>query len=333
MFRKMIAILLILCCLVGSAALAEGNYGWAVIDAKTSDRVHLREKEDVNSASKGLYFTGTVVTCLSDTTKTWVKVSIGSEVGYMKGEFLRVGGSVESRQPVGYVQSEGGAVLRARPSADAQARADLPRGSAVTIQGETHDRWYLVTAAGQEGYVFHEEISASLNLPKAMAYLEAMQNRQQVTEAETGKQLYLNQLGVDGRPYQYDSFAVLDLDGDQKAEVVLTIRDGYGSIVLDNQNGTIYAYLLWYRAMNGIKADGTYSYSSGAFDSGYARISFKDGVFTDKPFTYLENGVPYVNGKKASQSAFDAAVQQQEKKAEPAWFLYNAENVAALLSK
>ena len=172
MLKKTIAILLTLCCLLGSVALADGNYGWAVIDAKTSDRVHLREKGDINSKSKGLYFTGTVVTCLSDTKQTWVKVSIGSETGYMKSEFLRVGGSVTSRQPVGYVQSEGGAVLHARPNADSQARATLPRGSAVTIQGETHDRWYYVSAGGREGYVFHEEVSANLNLPKAWARAE-----------------------------------------------------------------------------------------------------------------------------------------------------------------
>ena len=333
MLKKMIAILLTVCCLLGCVALADGSYGWAVIDARTSDRVHLREKADIKSKSKGLYFTGTVVSCESDTSKTWIKVTIGSETGYMKAEFLRVGGSVKSRQPVGYVQAANGTVLHTRPSASSGTVTTLPRGSAVTIQGETSDRWYYVSAGSLTGYVFHDDVSANLNLPKSMTYLDVMQNRQLVTYVETGAKLYLNQLGLDGTTFQYESFAVLDLDNDNATEIVLTIKGGLGSIVLDGKSGNISAYLIYYRAMNEIKTDGTFSYSSGAADSGFARVNFKNGKVNLKPFTYLQGGVPYVNGKKSNQSSFDSAVQKQSKKSEPTWFLYTTENVQIVLNK
>ena len=333
MFKRIIAALLIIVCLLSATVLADGSYGTAVIDARTSDRVHLREKADIKSKSKGLYFTGTVVTCESDMNKAWIKVTIGSETGYMKAEYLRKSGNVKSRQPIGYVQAADGVVLRTRPNATARAVATLPRGSAVTIQGETSERWYYVSAGTMTGYVFHDDISANLNLPKSMKYLDVMLNRQQVTYAETGAKLYLNQLGLDGSVFQYESFAVLDLDGDNATEVVLTIRGGLGSIVLDSKNSNITAYLVYYRAMNEIKIDGTFSYSSGAADSGFARINFKNGKANFKPFTYLQSGVPYVNGKKSNQSSFDSAVQKQAKKAEPVWFVYNVENVQIILSK
>lgn len=333
MFKKIIAALLIMVFLLSGIVLADSNYGTAVIDARTSDRVHLREKADVKSKSKGLYFTGTIVTCESDTNKTWVKVTIGSETGYMKAEYLRKNGNVKSRQPIGYVQDANGVILRTRPSSSARTVSILPRGSAVTIQGETSERWYYVSAGTRTGYVFHDEISANLNLPKSMKYLDVMLNRQQVTYAETGTKLYLNQLGLDNSIFQYESFTALDLDRDNATEIVLTIRGGLGSIILDSKNSNITAYLVYYRAMNELKADGTFSYSNGAADSGFARISFKNGKSSFKPFTYLQNGVPYVNGKKTNQSSFDSAVQKQAKKAEPAWFIYNAENVQIILNK
>ena len=70
--------------LLTSAALADE----AIIDGKTSDRVHLRSGRSTASESLGLYFTGTRVLCEAEPQGDWVAVTIGNQMGYMKAEYL-----------------------------------------------------------------------------------------------------------------------------------------------------------------------------------------------------------------------------------------------------
>ena len=66
--------------LLASAALADE----AIIDGKTSDRVHLRAGRSTRSESLGLYFTGTRVLCEPEPQGDWVAVPIGSQTGYIQ---------------------------------------------------------------------------------------------------------------------------------------------------------------------------------------------------------------------------------------------------------
>ena len=77
-------------CLWGAVAAAAG-YGTAVIDAGNSTKVHLRAEATTKSDSLGLYFTGTPVECKTDPEKTWVKVGLGTQEGYMMSRYLRWG--------------------------------------------------------------------------------------------------------------------------------------------------------------------------------------------------------------------------------------------------
>lgn len=97
---------------VAGAALArDGGIESGTIDGKTADRVHLREQPRADSKSLGLYFTGTTVRCSPPFDAEWIWVNVGSEGGYIKAEFLRIGANqnhVQSRQPKGMVHNIAG---------------------------------------------------------------------------------------------------------------------------------------------------------------------------------------------------------------------------------
>jgi uncharacterized protein YgiM (DUF1202 family) len=143
------------------------DYGTAIIDGRNADRVHLRERSAEGSSSLGLYFTGTEVRCESDPKAEWVKVTVGSQIGYMKSEFLYRGskpGSIRPKQPAAAVKNikAGSWVnLRSEPSLRGAAAGKLYYGDSVTVLGETASNWYYVKAGDLYGYVMSDYLSAS----------------------------------------------------------------------------------------------------------------------------------------------------------------------------
>ena len=88
--------------------------------------------------------------------------------------------------------------------------------------------------------------------------------------------------GVDGSDMDWTitRFALLDLDGDGADELVLNI-DFSGEeeyVILTCYDGAVYANQIVYRGFLSPKADGTVAWSNGAFDNGYARFRFENGV-------------------------------------------------------
>lgn len=167
MKKKMISLILLslwMACL--SIGVAHGaGYGTAIVDGRDADRVHLRERPSAQAKSLGLYFTGTQALCESDPGEEWVNVTVGSQSGYMKSEFLYRGtdpGSVRSQQPEAAVENKkaGGWVnLRSEPSLGAAVAGKLYHGDAVTLLGETVDHWCYVKAGGVYGYVMADYLA------------------------------------------------------------------------------------------------------------------------------------------------------------------------------
>ncbi len=149
----------------GSSPSTPGNYGTAVIDGRSSDRVHLRKLPSAGSNSLGLYFTGTKVLCKSDPDEDWVKVTVGSQTGYMNSDYLYRGadpGSVRPEQPEAVVKNikAGSWVnLRFGPSLSGAVAGKLYKGDVVTVLGETVSNWYYVKAGDQYGYIMSDYLS------------------------------------------------------------------------------------------------------------------------------------------------------------------------------
>ena len=161
MKRKLIVLLLnLLVPVLLVTAASAADFGTAVINGKSADRVHLRELPSLEANSLGLYFTGTAVQCESVLDAEWIMITIGRQTGYMKSEFLaptREG--IQSEQPSGSIASaDGWAALREEPSSLAAVTSKLANQTAVTVLGETSKHWYYVQANGQCGYVYADDL-------------------------------------------------------------------------------------------------------------------------------------------------------------------------------
>lgn len=139
----------------------------------------------------------------------------------------------------------------------------------------------------------------------------------------------------------YDSFAVLDVDGDGKLDVVLnvTVNDEVlGYLVLTSADEVICAYGFYYRAMIGLKEDGSFSFSSSAAESGVATFykdENRDAQYNELAESKLdENGtvVYFVNGEAADEDAFTAVINAQNEKVDVTFVPATAENLALYLT-
>ncbi len=100
------------------------------------------------------------------------------------------------------------------------------------------------------------------------------------------------------------------------------------------QDGVVYSYAVDYRAFMGLKADGTFSFSSGAADSGYGNMQFtSEGYYIDD-ITYSESDANgdvtyYVDKMNSTEEAFNADMQKQYEKPEAQWHDFLNENIDA----
>lgn len=145
----------LLLCLMACGALAD-DYGTAVIDGRDSYKVHLREAPSSGSESKGVFFTGTEVTLVTDPREEWVHVKIGYLYGYMKSSYLRRGEAADRVGRAywrGTVDATRYARMRYGPSTEYQFARNVNDGEDLIIMGETDNHWYYVAYRGEEGYI------------------------------------------------------------------------------------------------------------------------------------------------------------------------------------
>lgn len=179
-------------------------------------------------------------------------------------------------------------------------------------------------------------------------FQSVLQGRTPFFSADANQSLSINELGqaigIDSSiPVKPVKFAVIDLDGDDVQEIVLWLQvnenDSYGFEILRQQGGKIYGYTLVYRAFMDLKRDGTFSFSSGAADSGFGSISFADKSYKIDEIAYSkatydtnnELSVSYfVNSQAATEAEFLSAVEEQNRKESVLWYDFNDNNIASV---
>ena len=192
--------------------------------------------------------------------------------------------------------------------------------------------------------------SGTSNTDAKGAYLSVLQGNTKFFSADVGQDLSLSQIN---QAVSADSsvtatvtkFAVIDLDRDGVQECVLKLKvnndEDYGFMVLGYRSGKVYGYAFVYRVFNQVKADGTFSFSSGAADSGFGTISLNDTGFTMKQVTYSVSttaadgsvSIAYNVAQKASdKAAFDAAMAEQAAKPDVIWYSLTEGVAKAVLS-
>lgn len=168
----------------------------------------------------------------------------------------------------------------------------------------------------------------------------------EATFFDTGskKSLYISELNQAITPdskktADIKSFAVVDLDDDGLPEVVLWFllngNDTIGYEIWHYQNEEIYSYTMPFRAFRELKKDGTFSFSSGAADSGIGKLKFDDQTCTIDKYAYSESmwdssgqHISYVLfGKKASREEVENEWKKHDAKEDAIWYDFTDENV------
>lgn len=139
-------------------------------------------------------------------------------------------------------------------------------------------------------------------------------------------------------------FAIIDIDGDGEDEIVLWLQingiSDYGFEILHDQKGKVYGYTLQYRAFMGLKTDGTFTFSSGAADSGIGKMIFsktgysiiKQAYSQSKYDSNNESTIQYfINDESCSKDEFNAVINAQEQKSDIEWHDLSENNINAVL--
>ena len=182
--------------------------------------------------------------------------------------------------------------------------------------------------------------------PALEAYQSVLQNEMEFFSADSQKDLYLNDFLANNGVYEValeaTRFTVLDMDGDGVPEVVLELSVGgvpefYE--VLHDMDGKVYGYLVVYRGLEALKADGTFGFSSGAADNGWGRMSFGPDGYTTDMVGYSESSQDgdnvtiayFINDEAVTAESFDAFANEQSVKDDAVWYEFSQENIEAEL--
>ena len=345
--------LILFLCLMGTLfsagfAFAEQSEGIAWIDAGTSDRVHLRSAPSQEAKSLGLYFSGVAVDYHSDLTQEWVKVTIGKESGYMMSRYLYSGPHPENvpyAKHIGVVQAKDWVNLREAPTTNSQQLNKLYGGEELTIYGETADHWYLVFADGYKGYVHSDYVTMTGEVREPIRYFQGrvdttsslpanlqavLYENKRFYHAQAKMYLSLSEIGeklFEGESVTFPRYAYVDVDNSGEKELVLEqCVNGdhyYGYLVLQRADSIVWGYEFVYRSMFELKEDGTFSFSSGAADSGFGYAHF-GGSASIVPLANSQSAgetILYFKGDESiSEPSFHALLVEQNAKKDAEWF-------------
>jgi len=144
-----------------------------------------------------------------------------------------------------------------------------------------------------------------------------------------------------GNTFTPGYFAVVDMDGTGAPEVVLWMtlsgNPYVGFDILRWEEGKVLSYSQVYRGLMGLKEDGTFSYSSGAFDNGYGRAALlsETGILIEdlvrcQSADNAEGAAFFIEGREVSGAEFNAALANQDEKPDVAWYELTRENIELL---
>ena len=353
LLKRLLALLMLPVCgvmfLFPACALEYGNE-IALVDALTSDRVHLRAAPSTGAASLGLYYSGTE-TVLLGLDAEWAHIRIGAEEGYMMRRYLRIDAdprTATDRRPWGEVSPSAGAPLRYTADLTSPAAGTAAYGTALMILGETAGHAYYVQAGEDRYYLRADQVRITdrVAAPDALAPLEirrVLEDTLPFVNTADGRPTLLSGYGagLTDVPCLTGRFALADLDRDGGLEAALEIWTDdylYGYLLLDAEDGQVYGYESSYRGLNGLKQDGSAGWSNGAANNGFGWSSLWTEDRTDSGnIAWCDddgNGIVYfVNGKEATEKEYIDAVDRQFEKPGAVWYALTEDNLNMLFEK
>ena len=179
------------------------------------------------------------------------------------------------------------------------------------------------------------------------AYKAVLQNDTEFFSTDNNKSLLLNDSLVNKEIYEaifeITHFTLLDMDNDNVPEVVLELSvNGYPQFyeVLHYKDGTVYGYLFVYRGLMELNEDGTFIYSSGAADSGVAKLNFDSNTVKTDVLGYSQSSqgetdlvISYlIDDEPVEKESFDSFMIKQSETKDAVWYEFFEENIEAVLS-
>ncbi len=142
-------------------------------------------------------------------------------------------------------------------------------------------------------------------------------------------------------------FAVMDMNGDGLAEVVLEVEAPEGFLILTVHEGAVYVGEEVYRGLLDLKDDGTSSFSSGASDNGVWDFCFVVEEESGRPIglghyvlaesrSAADGSVEYfLDGgtQTTDEAGYRAFLAAQDAKLDALWYDYTEDNVKLLLGQ
>lgn len=122
-------------------------------------------------------------------------------------------------------------------------------------------------------------------------------------------------------------YGLADLDHDDVSELILCLTENeisdYGMLVIRYEDNCATGYEFTYRQMIDIKKDGTFGYSGGIVDTGFARLRFADGNWEYEKIGNVEETGEMVsffyNGKAVSEDIYWQFASEQNAKEGIEW--------------
>jgi formylglycine-generating enzyme required for sulfatase activity len=183
----------------------------------------------------------------------------------------------------------------------------------------------------------NSELSLSLE-----AYKSVLANEASFINTVDNKKVYLKDFLVS--PLKVLNFTVIDMDGDTIPEAVLELTMNeewpFSVEVLHYKNGEVYGYNFTFRALMQLKTDGTFTFSSGAFDYGYGKLHFESNKSETDKTGYTESSYNndtlirsfFINHNPVTEEEFKTFEKKQNEKEDVTWYEFTQDNVEKELS-
>ena len=145
---------------------------------------------------------------------------------------------------------------------------------------------------------------------------------------------YLDEIVFGNEHMSISRFTIMDMDGDAVQELLLSIDDYWGYIVLRYYKGKVVGYEFGYRSTGNIKKDGSLHWSNSAFNAGTGKLYFigNEYYYVDVA-EYLENGGTgeikyYLHDVPVDEVSWDIYTENQYAKEDVEWYDINEESIA-----
>ncbi len=172
-------------------------------------------------------------------------------------------------------------------------------------------------------------------------YRRVLKNEATFFSVAEGADRHLSQLNDGGLPLACQQFALADVDDDGAEEVIVSLslqeNEDYGYLILDARNGVVYGYDVVYRGLLDLKADGSFSFSSGFADNGWGYFEFGDTARQIQKIASSElqayGSICYDhNGEPITKNTFDRLNDRQAEKKAAEWHAFTKKNIEHVLN-